>query len=255
MPITVNKKPLEFKKCPTSVTTKSGTFTFHDQEVPRCKAEKICRSLGQILAPITNMDDKKALQKLADQKCGMFKIRSAVYHLGINYDKCGNEAHISFTNGDQWNKTLHESLYGFSKKTSNCMTTIWMPMMGLETKFYGYGRKALQPSGCMEYAHKFICLQPAQAAEKKNNCSSEPVAELRRARRSFAEISSSGGELSVASPLQMAAFCVLALFCCFLFVVNKSLKRKVSFLKKNNDSLTFEIEQWRKNEIPKKQMS
>ena len=253
MPIKVDKMTMEFTKCPTSVTTKSGTFTFHDQKVPRCEAEKICRSLGQVLAPITNWEDKKALQKIADQKCGMFKQRGHLYHLGINYDKCGDsEAHISFTNGVQWNQTLHESLYRFSKESiSNCMTTFWMPVLSMDTKFVVYGRQGLDPSGCQEYPHKFICLQPAQVAEKKS--SSESVAKLRRAERSLAGISGSE-EMSAASPLQMAAFCVLALFCCFLFVVIKSLKRENHLLKKNNDSLSSEIEQWRKNEIPNKRV-
>ena len=80
---------LEFKKCPTSVTTWWQNFYV--------SPELLLGSRGDLLFSLPNIGTQhesgrqKGASKIADQNCGMFRQRSAVYRLGINYDEYGNK--------------------------------------------------------------------------------------------------------------------------------------------------------------------
>ena len=56
-------------KCSNKVTTKTGTFTFHTESVPRSKAELLCAEKGEILAPFTNKEDIDAVTGIMNWNC------------------------------------------------------------------------------------------------------------------------------------------------------------------------------------------
>ena len=60
-------------ECKTSVTTTTGTFTFHNDGVPRCKAKLLCAQKGEILAPFTNQADVDAVYGLQNWDCDFYR--------------------------------------------------------------------------------------------------------------------------------------------------------------------------------------
>jgi len=227
------------KKCPTSITTKSGTFTFYEQKVLKCQAEQICRSKGQLLAPITNMEDRKAIQKLADQNCGIFREQIQAYHIGLENKVCGNEVTRVFSNGVKYNKTLHDEMYFIlPRKGINCLATLWPPDQGVKGAIVVVGNF----DNCKENPRRFICFDPIKA--NNNSTVTEEAPKLKRSERSEAlsrEISLTDLQ-SLHSLSQVFAFCILATICCFMFVLNRKLKNRNNLLDIKNESLTSDVE-------------
>ena len=225
------------RTCPTSVTTKSGTFTFFPQYVPRCKAEQFCHKLGQILAPVTNIEDRWALQEIADQKCGIFVTPTDIpsYHIGLNNHVCGGEVTRVFTNGVAWNEKVHSKLYYITKAKSNCYATLWTPFNGFNNRIGVYTR----PENCSDFSFRFICLAPA-----KNENSVEVTevdSSVNNSVNSEALIFDGENVNQLTVWWQLAGFCVLASVC-FLLNVNRLLNKKNKNLSLDNDSLKGKIE-------------
>ena len=217
------------KNCPTSITTNSGTYTFYDQRVEKCEAEEICQSKGQILAPITNMEDRKAIEKLGSQRCGIFLDHYASsYHIGLEIKKCGNKVTKVFSNGVAYNKTLHDSFYHFypAKGYEHCLTALWMPYQGVEAPIYVIGKF----NKCKDYHERFICLDPA----KPDNISTvtEEARHQRRSKRSvmFSRENELLGQQNFYFMSQIFGVCLLATVCCSLLVANRKLKKRNNFL-------------------------
>ena len=223
------------KNCPTSVTTKSGTFSFHTEEVPSCKAKKICASLGRILAPITNIEDRNAIHSITDQKCGIFKGRRFdTYHVGLDNIVCDNEIHRVFTNGVEYNDTLHGELYHIFPRKSNCLASLYSTGDPVdESKVF----VIRMPDVCEDYRRRFICLDQA-----KDDDSTEVPHELKRSKRS--EITASGVGLKNQQNLFFLSgsffVCLLAMGCCFLMVAVGKLLNKIKNLNEKNLILSTE---------------
>ena len=224
------------KNCPTSITTKSGTFTFHTEQVPSCKAKKICASLGRILAPITNVEDRDAIQNITNQRCGMFRNRGInLYHVGLDNIVCDNEVDRVFTNGVEYNKTLHDKLYYFYPRDgSNCLASLWATGQPV-----GSGNVFVigMPDTCEDYKKPYICLDQA-----KDDNSTEVAVNLKRSRRSEITLSEndSTNQRSLFLAWQLFFVCFLAIVCCFLFVAVRKLKVKIKNLNKKVSILTTE---------------
>ena len=214
------------KTCPTSVTTKTGTFTFHAQKVTSCQAEKFCRGLGQILAPITNVEDHEALQKVADQRCGIFEKPNdqiTSYHVGLNNVFCGNEVYRVFPNGVAWNETLHGKMYWITKDKGTCFSTLYTPLGGIEGSISVLARR----KDCSDWKFRFICLHPAS---KECNCAVNNVDSGANEHVKSEAVFAVNRNVNIL--WQVVGFCVLALICFLLFVI-RTLKNKCKFLKKN----------------------
>ena len=230
------------KSCPTSITTKSGTFSFHTEEVPSCKAKKICASLGRILAPITNAEDRNAIHGITSQKCGIFKGRLFdTYHVGLDNIVCDNETHRVFTNGVEYNETLHGEFYYIyprNKKKSNCLASLYATGDPADkSKVFVIS----MPDTCEDYRKRFICLEQA-----KYNDSNLVPHELKKSKRS--ELTASGAGLKNQQNLFFLSglffVCLLAIGCCVLMVAvsklkvkNKSLNERNLILETENKSL------------------
>ena len=224
------------KNCPTSITTRSGTFNFYEEKAEKCEAEQICQSKGQILAPITNMEDRKAIEKIGGQECGIFRMFLWTYHIGLEIKKCGNKVTKVFSNGVAYNKTLHDRFYHFypAKGYDHCLTALWSPKHGPDAHIAVVGKF----KKCKDYVRRFICLDPA------NSTVNEDTLHLKRSKRSerlSTDIVSSGQE-NFYSVSQTLGFCFFACLCCFLVVVNKKQKERIKFLEIKTQWLTSESE-------------
>ena len=80
-------------KCDTTVTTPTGVFTYFSEEVSYCQAKYNCAEIGQILAPITKLSDKEALQSVADIYNPDCDFHSDIYsyHIGLDISICGGK--------------------------------------------------------------------------------------------------------------------------------------------------------------------
>ena len=93
------------------VTTNTGVFTFHEEQVPRGVAKRKCNEEGGILAPVTNYQDSQALMKAFDPENCPFHRFLISYHIGLDLYSYDNELVKVFSNNVLWNNTVHESLY------------------------------------------------------------------------------------------------------------------------------------------------
>ena len=152
--------------CARSVTTPTGTFTYFSKEVTSCQAKIECAKRGQILAPITNEQDRDALRsiaKLEDPTC-KFHYGYKKYHIGLDIKKCGDRIHRIFSNNVVYNKTLHGGLYRWngnkSKDTNRATYTPYKQMLFVVTDY------------AMDDKRRFICLKP-----NTNSSTAEPIIE------------------------------------------------------------------------------
>jgi len=217
------------KNCPTSITTNSGTFTFYEQRVEKCEAEHICKSKGQILAPITNLQDRVAIGKLSSQKCGIFIDRYvSAYHIGLEIKKCGNKVTKVFSNGVTYNKTLHDKFYHFypAKGYDHCLTALYVPNGEVKAPISVIGKY----NKCKDYHERFICFNPA----KPDNISTvtEEAHHLKRSKRSvkFSRNNDLLDQQNFYFVSQIFGVCFLATVCCFLLVTIRKLKKRNNFL-------------------------
>ena len=60
-------------ECKTEVTTKSGRFTFYNEQVRGCQAKLKCLERGEILAPITNKEDLDAITGIMNWDCDFYR--------------------------------------------------------------------------------------------------------------------------------------------------------------------------------------
>ena len=145
----------EHKFCEdNTVTTKSGTFTFHSNTyLSRDGAKDFCENKGELLAPITTWDDFYKLRNFTDGCTNLGG--SSMYRIGLDVVDDRNRY---FTNGEAFNKSVHEPLYS-SIESINTKPTCW------DTWFYSYpGIHSLDIEKnihCLYWSHPFICLKPA----------------------------------------------------------------------------------------------
>ena len=144
--------------CRMQTTTKSGTFTVHDQWVKKCRAKKICESKGEILAPIETKEDLHAIHELLMQDCGVFP-PLPLFFTGLDVNVCGKKEERIFTDGVKFNETLHGSLYEeihFKFMDDSNVRTAAIGETNLEIIYI------TPDSTCGEMEANFICLKPAK---------------------------------------------------------------------------------------------
>jgi len=225
------------KNCPTAITTKSGTFTFYEQNLLSCQAEQFCQNKGHILAPITNREDRRAIEKIGGQNCGIFRESVQGYHVGLEIKACGNKLTKVFSNGVKYDETLHDKLYDFyPTKEFDCFTALYPPGFGADEKIVIVAKY----NNCKGVARRFICLDPAKP--DNNSTVTEEAHHLKRSKRSenFIEDGILSGRQSAYFMSEVFAFCFLVTACCFLFVANRKLKKRVNLLEIKNKSFTSE---------------
>ena len=146
----------------TSVTTKSGRFTFHNLSRTVRAAKDFCRAKGEILAPVTNWDDFHQLRNFTDGCTNLGGSQNYLVGLDV-FD----ERTRYFTNGRVYEESEHGPLYRMDE-----------PVKG--TKFPRgtcyYSTLDVLPSvttlmvnanpGCRYQEHLFICLKPRAVPPK-----------------------------------------------------------------------------------------
>ena len=198
---------------------------------------QICHDFGQILAPVTNIENRWALQEIADQECGMFVTPTDIpsYHIGLNNHVFGGKVSRVFTNGVAWDEKVHPKLYYITKLKSNCYATLWTPFNGFNNRTGVYTR----PANCSDFSFRFICLDPAK--NEKSVTVTEVNLGVNKSVNSEALFVDGGNSNQLTVWWQLTGFCVLAAVC-FLLVVIRLLNKKNSYLKLDNDSLKGKIE-------------
>jgi len=146
--------------CSTSVETPTGVFTFFEKPLTYCQAKVECASQGQILAPLTNAEDVKALRSLivdidnADCKFhnGMYD-----YHIGLDVNICDGVQTRLFTNNVVWNETEHGKLYRWVGSKTKDINVAAFSSYITETLFIIEDTKR-------DRSRRFICLKPSSKA-------------------------------------------------------------------------------------------
>ena len=158
--------------CPNSVTTKTGTFTFHEESVTRCQAELNCYKRGELLAPITNRRDANKIVKffksnVDKENCTFAENVGYSYWIGldITFDENKQEERV-FTNGVQWNEKIHSKIYSnYIEGYTDCPITIFQPIFSSEPfPIMPYSESCNETMETIRY----ICLKP-------NDKSADPI--------------------------------------------------------------------------------
>ena len=144
--------------CSMSTTTSSGTFTIIHDEMTRCEAKKYCRERGQILAPVTNQEDKDAILKLIDPEHCQVHRGDLFYHIGLEVTPCGKTQDRVFSNGVIYDHSVHGKLYDdLSPPTEICPDAY----LDYETPNpFTIGSLPM----CHPQRQRFICLDQSTAA-------------------------------------------------------------------------------------------
>ena len=145
-------------KCPKSITTATGKFTFHTEKVTRCEAKKICKYNGEILAPLTNKEDIDAVRSISKwPQCPELGNADKDFNIGLDVIPCGeNKQDRIFSNGVVWDQAVHGPLYYNSEQYKDpCPQAYFMPF------FDNQGLGVFTAYGCRDRKMGFICLKPA----------------------------------------------------------------------------------------------
>ena len=146
--------------CMKEITTASGTFIIHHEEVSRSEAERICESENTILAPITNQADKDAMFKLTSDKDCLANHMYPQFWIGLEVrPSCKNKKKI-FSNGVEWRDELHSHLYT-DLTTSKYALALAEFTPDLEEEALRIEDSA-NDFYCDGYVQKFICLREAE---------------------------------------------------------------------------------------------
>ena len=149
--------------CQNSVTTKSGTFTFFDEFVTHCQAEKKCKKRGEILAPVTNRKDANKIQGLFMSNVGIEGCRfvwnaGARYWLGLDETFTKNGKPKMFTNRLKWKERKHSRIYhNFVNNYTDCGIALYEPI-NLNDPFIIYTESA---ECSWEMQNLYACFKPA----------------------------------------------------------------------------------------------
>ena len=154
--------------CNTTVTTPTGVFTYFDEEVTYCQAKLNCLKIGQILAPITSLNDVDALHSVIDKynpEC-KFHYGAFHYHIGLDISRCDGKQYRMFTNNVVWNETEHGQLYLWRRNSKTKDTSY--------ARFFSHSRNLFVISDPTKKRRaRYICLKP----NSTNSAVAEPLFE------------------------------------------------------------------------------
>ena len=150
------------------VKTSTGVFTFHEEEVKKCKAKRICAEKGEVLAPLTKHRDRKRIQKALkfdDDECFEFWLGKR-FHIGIDYDVCADEEFYPITTtGEKISSKLEKNFQFVSLIPNNkVIDTSFVPV----SPFYNDMRDNMSMVAFGNYVpssekYSFACLKPTEA--------------------------------------------------------------------------------------------
>ena len=175
--------------CYSKVKTPTGVFTFHDEEVYKCKARQICEAKGEVLAPLTKQEDREKLRaglKLDDDECYEYLYMKG-YHIGIEVEVCEGEK-IGYTSTGEKVDNFDDFEW-FTEDDYKFVDTQFIPVSGFEDDF-GITMLANGRTNPGVYESNFVCLKPAT-----DDATPEPLL---------------GG-----SPLPISPITAFSLACCF----------------------------------------
>ena len=151
--------------CTTSVKTPSGVFTFYKKKVTICDAKLECARRNQILAPLTNAEDIRALRSIVNTSCEFHRAWSD-YHIGLDISMCGKKQTRLFSNNVIWNDEKHGKLYKWAGTKRKNINVARFSDYITDTLFIVKDSKRGQK-------FRFICLKPSTETSCPASLSSE----------------------------------------------------------------------------------
>ena len=157
--------------CRRTLTTKSGTFTFFNEKVSKCLAEKKCKKRGEILAPIATSRDAKKIMNLFESNVPIENCTFATnffpngYWIGLDVSYTENDQQKTFSNGIRWKERKHGRIYhDFLKEDlkeySDCAIALLDPFF-TKTPYMIH----VESTDCSwESKNFYVCLKPADNA-------------------------------------------------------------------------------------------
>ena len=154
--------------CHNTVTTSTGKFRLYQESLTRCEAKKKCKSLGQILAPITREYDLNAIKNLQiinerSPSCDFGSYYGAEYHVGVDVKNIAGTLVKQFTDGQAWDECVHDDLYN-ENVARRRMPTCPIAVYGTHRP-YSLSIDQETPD-CTQVKIGFICLEPAKPKEQ-----------------------------------------------------------------------------------------
>ena len=156
--------------CLNSVTTSTGKFTLHTDGSTRCQAKKKCKEMGQILAPIKNENDLRAIRNLQknnelSDRCAYGNAIFSIYHIGLDVKNVGGTLLKEFTDGTKWDDCEMGNLY-MEVNPYKCPTALYSNLEGAELTIEKENFECDSNAALARY----ICLEPA--GKKENSVAS-----------------------------------------------------------------------------------
>ena len=150
--------------CMKEITTASGTFIVHNEEVSRSRAEQKCERENTILAPITNQADKDAIFKLTSREDCVANQGWYWYWVGLEVTpSCTNKKKI-FSNGVKWRDELHSHLYTDETTSKFALALAEFDPDARETALRIVD--SVNEFYCDGYEQRFICLREAKKSAR-----------------------------------------------------------------------------------------
>ena len=153
------------------VTTSTGTFTFHEEKVNKCKAKQICEEQGEVLAPLTKNSDRKQIRealKFDDDACYDFWLGKR-FHIGIDVEVCEGELYPSTTTGEKISSDLEKNFQMVNFLPNfKAVDTSFVPVSPFGSqRLDGMTMIAWGQSKHSSAKYSFACLKPAESTPEQ----------------------------------------------------------------------------------------
>ena len=132
------------ENCSNTLTTNKGTYTFHNENILKSEAAKLCKKNGGIIAPLNTQEEFDAVHKFA-YECQPW-CSYHFYHVGLDLTK--NETRF-YSDCTEWDWEKHDKLYDSHIKKGHCYEALYMPFYKIQ--------KIYTNAYCGDFAQRTIC--------------------------------------------------------------------------------------------------
>ena len=152
-------------RCFSKVKTSTGTYTFHNEKVHKCKAKQNCYAKGETLAPLTKHAERlKVLEgvKVDDAECKEY-LNGELFHHGVDFEVCEGKPVGYSSTGEQITDIDEYFTLINTGETYKHLDAQFYPVSPFEDA--GWSMLANGRSYVANYEARYICMKPAAEAE------------------------------------------------------------------------------------------
>ena len=161
-------------RCFSKVKTPTGTYTFHNEKVHKCKAKQNCYSKGEILAPLTDRAERyKILEglKVDDAECEDY-LYGEFFHHGVDLEVCEGKPVGYSSTGEQITDIDEYFTMINTGETYKHLDAQFYPVSPFED---GPSMLLNGRDDVANYQAMYICMKPAAEAEPIVGQSALPI--------------------------------------------------------------------------------